>query len=118
MIEPAAIKFLNKRIDELIQQYKIRTNRPGRVILEELSELAVIRDELRKIQQKAAGKGDRQSSPRLPKEFPSVSALVHRLNSIARQIVNTQRSDPRKPELLNEMTRLCLIADSLYKPEL
>lgn len=117
MVEPAALKFLNKRIAELAQQHEIQTKRPRRVIFEELSELAVIRDELKKIQQKAA---DRtwQFSPRLPEEFPTVSALLHRLNSIARQIAHTHKSDPCRPELLNEMTRLCLVADSLYKREL
>ena len=118
MTESAALKFLNKRIAKLVRQRETLTNPPRRIILEELSELAVIRDELRKIQQEAAAEANRQISPHLPKEFPSVSALVHRLNSIAKQIVNTQKTDRRRPELLNEMTRLCLVADSLYKREL
>ena len=117
LVEPATLDSINKRIAELIQQYEIQKNRPRRVIFEELSELVVIRDELKKIQQRAADKPV-QLSRSLPKEFPTLGALVHRLNSIALQIAEIPKDDPHRPELLNEITRLCLVADSLHKREL
>ena len=46
MVEPAILKFLNERIAELTKQCESRENRE---ILEELSELTIIRDELKKI---------------------------------------------------------------------
>jgi hypothetical protein len=49
MIEPTTLKFLNERIAELTKQYETRENR---ALLEELSELTIIRDELKTIQQK------------------------------------------------------------------
>ncbi len=117
MVEPVVLKSLNKRIAELIQQYESQKNRPRRAILEELSELAVIRDELKTIQQMVVDRPG-QLSRCLPKEFPSLGALVRRLNTTAQQIVKIPKDDPRRPELLNEITRLCLVADSLYKREL
>ena len=117
MVDPDTLTSLNKRIAELIQQYEIGKDRPSRAILEELSELAVIRDELKKIQQKAADRSE-QLSRSLPKEFPTLGALINRLNTIARQITKIPKDDPRRPELLNEITRLCLAADSFYKRDL
>jgi hypothetical protein len=70
LVEPATLDSINKRIAELIQQYEIQKNRSRRAILEELSELVVIRDELKKIQQRAADKPV-QLSRSLPKEFPT-----------------------------------------------
>ena len=93
LVEPATLDSINKRIAELIQQYEIQKNRPRRVILEELSELVVIRDELKKVQQRAADKPV-QLSRSLPKEFPTLGALVHRLNSIALQIAEIPKDDP------------------------
>jgi hypothetical protein len=51
MVEPTTLKFLNERIADLTKQCESRENR---AILEELSELTVIRDELKKIQQRTA----------------------------------------------------------------
>ena len=117
MVDPATLNSLNKRIAELIRQYENQKNRPRGAILEELSELAVVRDELKKLQQRAVDRPE-QLSGCLPNEFSSLGALVHRLNSIARQIAKTPKDNPRRPELLNEITRLCLVADSLYNREL
>jgi hypothetical protein len=113
MVEPATLKFVNNRIAELIQQYELGRERPRRAILEELSELAVVRDELKKIQQRAADRPE-QMSQSLPKEFPTLGALVHRVNRIAQEIAKTRKNDPHRPDLLNEITRLCLVAYSLY----
>ena len=113
MVEPATLKFVNNRIAELIQQCELGRDRPRRAILEELSELAVVRDELKKIQQRAADRPE-QMSQSLPKEFPTLGALVHRVNRIAQEIAKTRKNDPHRPDLLNEITRLCLVAYSLY----
>ena len=117
MVKPASLTALNRRIGVLIQQYDSEKSRHRSAIFQELSELAVIRDELKKIQQKAVNK-PKQLSQRLSKEFPTLGALVHRLNSTARQIAKIRKDDPHRPELLNEITRLCLVADSLYEREL
>jgi len=113
MVEPASLKFLNERIAELTKQCESRENR---AILEELSELTIIRDELKKIQQRTADRPE-QLSQHLPKEFPSLEALVHQLNSLALQIAKTPKDDPRRSDLLNEITSLCLITDFLFDRE-
>ena len=114
MVEPATLKFLNERIAELTKQCEGRENR---AILEELSELTIIRDELKKIQQRTADRPD-QSLRHLPKEFPTLEALAHQLNSLALQIAKTPKDDLRRSELLNEITSLCLITDFLCAREL
>jgi hypothetical protein len=117
MVTPDSLRFLNQRIAVLIQRYDSEKSRHRSAILQELSELAVIRDELKKIQQHAVNR-PKQLPQRLPKEFPTLGALVHRLNSTAQQIAQIRKDDPRRTELLNEITRLCLVADSVYKREL
>ena len=114
MIELSTLKLLNERIAELSKQCESRENR---AILEELSELTIIRDELKKIQQRTADRPE-QLSRHLPKEFPSLEALLHQLNSLALQIAKTPKDDPRRSGLLNEITSLCLITDSLCEREL
>jgi len=114
MIEPTTLKFLNERIAELTKQYETRENR---ALLEELSELTIIRDELKTIQQRTADRPE-QLLRRLPKEFPSLEALVNQLNSLALELAKTPKDDTHRPELLNEITRLCLVTDSLYEREL
>ena len=116
MVTPASLRSLNQRIAVLIQQYDSEKSRHRGAILQELSELAVIRDELKKIQQKAVNR-PQQLPRRLPNEFPTL-ALVHRLTSTAQQIAQIRKDDPRRTELLNEITRLCQVADSVYKREL
>lgn len=86
-------------------------------MLDEISELNVIRDELRRIQQRAAERPP-YASHSLPKEFPTLEALLLRLNAVAQQIAKTAKDDPYRPELLNEITRLSLAADSFFKKEL
>jgi hypothetical protein len=113
MVEPA-LRFLNMRMAELTREYEVRNKNPrGAAILEELSELTVIRDELKRIE----GNGNIADRPPrgLPPEFPTVETLFYRLNSLAQRIAKTRRDDPQRPELLNELTRLCFVADSLRK---
>ena len=116
MIISASLTSLNTRIAVLIQQYDSEKSWHRSAILEELSELAVIRDELKKIQQQAVNTPKRLTP--LTKEFPTLGALVHSLNGTARQIAKIRKNDPRRPELVNEITRLCLVAHSVYKRNL
>jgi hypothetical protein len=67
---------------ELIREYEVRKNHPrGAAILQELSELTVIRDELRKF--KANGETTEQPPRSLPWEFPTVETLFYQLNNLA-----------------------------------
>ena len=93
-------------------------------MLDEISELNVIRDELRKIQQSAekidmgAAERPQYTSIFLSKEFPTIEAFLLRLNAVAQQIAKTPKGDPHRPELLNEITRLSLAAETIFKKEL
>ena len=95
---------------ELSQQYQTRPS-----LAEEFSELATIRDQLERILDSLL---QRTEESQLPPEFPTVSAAVHRLNTVARQIARTSKGDPHRHHLLNEMTTLCFMADLLCKREL
>lgn len=104
-------------MSELLHSCELQKDNPRKAVLEEISELNVIRDELRRIQQRATEQ-QRDASRSLPKEFPTLEVLLLRLNSVARQVVKTPKDDPNRPELLNEITRLSLAADSVFKKEL
>ena len=116
-IEPVSLRALNRRMAELLHYCELQKNNPRKAVLDEISELNVIRDELRRIQQRAAER-PRYASHSLPKEFPTLDALLLRLNAVAQQIAKTAKNDPYRPELLNEITRLSLAADSFFKKEL
>jgi len=113
VVEPTALRFLNKRMAELSQEYKTRPT--CNEIAEELSELTVIRDQLKRV-------GETLIEPpkelQLSKEFPTLGAFVYRINALAREIATIRKGDPHRHELLNEMTWLCLMADSRSKREL
>ena len=117
MIEPVSLRVLNRRMAELLHYCEVQKNQPRKAVLDEISELNVIRDELRKLQQRAAER-TQYTSRSLPKEFPTIDALLLRLNAVAQQIAKTPKDDPHRPELLNEITRLSLAADSFFKKEL
>jgi hypothetical protein len=117
MIEPVSLRALNRRMAELLHRCELEKNRPRKAVLDEISELNVIRDELRKIQQRAAERSQ-YTSMSLTKEFPTMEAFLLRLNAVAREIAKTAKDDPHRPELLNEITRLSLAADAIFKKEL
>ncbi|HEY1234485.1 MAG TPA: hypothetical protein VGH22_13995 [Candidatus Binatia bacterium] len=102
---------------ELLHYCELQKNRPRKAVLDEISELNVVRDELRRIQQRAAER-PQHTSMSLSKEFPTIEAFLFRLNAVARQIAKTPKDDPHRPELLNEITRLSLAADAIFKKEL
>ena len=117
MIEPVSLRALNRRMAELLHRCEVQKNQARKAELDEISELNVIRDELRKIQQRAADRPQHVSRC-LPKEFPTIDALLLRLNAVAQQIAKTPKDDPYRPELLNEITRLSFAADAIFKKEL
>ena len=117
MVEPVSLRALNRRMAELLHRCELERDRPRKAVLDELSELNIIRDELRKIQQRAAER-PRYSSVSLSKEFPTLEALLLRLNTVVQKIAKTPKDDPHRPELLNEITRLSLAADAIFKKEL
>ena len=117
MIEPVSLRALNRRMAELLHHCELQKDRSRKAVLDEISELNVIRDELRKIQQRAAER-PQYTSIFLSKEFPTIEAFLLRLNAVAQQIVKTPKSDPHRPELLNEITRLSLAAEAIFKKEL
>jgi hypothetical protein len=111
VVEPTALRFLDKRMAELTHQYESRTRQE---IGDELSELAVIRDQLKTILEMSLGSRELQFS----KDFPTLGTFVQRITTLAHQIARTSKGDPQRHELLNEMTWLCLMADSHCKREL
>jgi hypothetical protein len=116
MIEPVSLRALNRRMAELLHHCELQKN-PRKAVLDEISELNVIRDELRKIQQRAA-EGLRYNSTSFSKEFPTIDTFLLRLNAVAQKIAKTPKDDPHRPELLNEITRLSFAADAIFKKEL
>jgi hypothetical protein len=113
MVESTALRFLNKRMAELSQQYQRRPTRTK--IAEELSELTALRDQLQRLLESLIQRPkESQPSP----EFPTLGAFVQRIDTLARQIARTSKDDPHRHELLNEMTSLCFMADTFCKREL
>ena len=112
VVEPTALRFLDKRMAELSHQYESRTRQE---IADELSELAVIRDQLKTILEMSLGW---PKELHFSKDFPTLGTFVHRIGSLAHQIARTRKGDPQRHELLNEITWLCLMADSHSKREL
>jgi len=117
MIEPVSLRALNRRMAELLHRCEVQKTPPRKAVLDEISELNVVRDELRKIQQRAAERPQYTSMSR-SKEFPTIEAFLFRLNAVAQQIAKTPKDDPHRPELLNEITRLSLAAEAIFKKEL
>ena len=113
MVEPTALRFLNKRMTELSQQYQTRPSRTE--IAEELYELAALRDQLKKILEAIV---QRPKESQLSPEFPTLGAFVHRINTLARQIAMISKDDPHRHELLNEITSLSFMAEICWKREL
>jgi hypothetical protein len=117
MAEPlTTLAVVNQRMYELIREYDALPSNHLRAaeILEELSEFSVVRAELQKIESKV--KAFSKAGLVMPAaEFPTIEALYRRINSVARQIAETRRDDPRRQDPVNELTRLSILADSLKK---
>ena len=115
MPSPVVLKMVNKRLAELTRQYTaIRKGDPRALaIAEELSQVGTVRDEIQRIQEKLGRSGQPPRS--LPSESPTVETLLRRMDKLARQFAETPRVDPGRSEIVNEITRLSFLADSLFK---
>jgi hypothetical protein len=112
MPSPVVLKMVNKRLAELTRQYTaIRKGDPRALaIAEELSQVGTVRDEIQRIQEKLGRSGQPPRS--LPSESPT---LLRRMDKLARQFAETPREYPGRSEIVNEITRLSFLADSLFK---
>ena len=110
MEDPTSLKFVNRRIGELTKEYAAAHTTDARtwVIVEELSQLSIVRDELKKIQGKVYTAA--QSTER-----PKIETLFRDMDKLARQMTETRRENRDRSEIVNEITRLSFIADSLSK---
>jgi hypothetical protein len=109
MDEPTSLKFVNRRIDELTKEYAAaETHARTAAIFEELSQLSIVRDELKKIQRKVY-------TAEQPTERPKIETLFREMDKLARQIAETRRENRDRCEIVNEITRLSFLADSLSK---
>ena len=110
MDEPTSLKFVNRRISELTKKYAAAQTIDARTsaIVEELSQLSIVRDELKKIQRKVYTTA--QSTER-----PKIETLFREMDKLARQMTETRRENRDRSEIVNEITRLSFIADSLSK---
>ena len=114
MDEPTGLKFVSRRIGELTQAYAAaQTTDPCILaIVEELSQLSIVRDELKKIQGKVHAK---PATKALPSECPKIEMLFRQMDRLARQIAAMPRENRDRSEIVNEITRLSFLADSLSK---
>ena len=105
------LKMVNRRLAELTRQYTaIRKGDPRALaIAEELSQIGTVRDEIQRIQEKLR----RSGQP--PRSLPSVGTLLRRMDKLARQFPEMPREYPGRSEIVNEITRLTFLADSLLK---
>jgi len=110
MDEPTSLKFVNRRIGELTKAYAAAQTTDARtsVIVEELSQLSIVQDELKKIQGKVHTAA--QSTER-----PKIEKLLREMDKLARQMTETRRENRDRSEIVNEITRLSFLADSLSK---
>ena len=95
MDEPTSLKFVNRRIGELTKEYAIAHTTDARtsVIVEELSQLSIVRDELKKIQGKVYTTA--QSTER-----PKIETLFREMDKLARQIAETRRENRDRCEIV------------------
>jgi uncharacterized coiled-coil DUF342 family protein len=110
MDEPISLKFVNRRIGELTKKYAAAQTADARTsaIVEELSQLSIVRDELKKTQRKIY-------TAEQPTERPKIETLFREMDKLARQIAETRRENRDRCEIVNEITRLSFLADSLSK---
>ena len=78
------------------------------IAVEELSQLSIVRDELKKIQRKVY-------TAEQPTERPKIETLYREMDKLARQMTETRRENRDRSEIVNEITRLSFLADSLFK---
>src|SRR5262245_14682772 len=83
-------------------------------LLEEITQLNVVRTELNKVGTEVRlGHGSWAISAR--EESITVEALFRRMDKLARQIAESPREDPVRHRIINELTGLTMLSDSLAK---
>ncbi len=107
--------FLTERIGVLIREYNtvLMNDRGGAGLLDELSRLSVLRDELKNVARTKQQAKNRLVMP--PAEFSTIEAVYHRMDTLARDVAATPRGDPGRLEIIEDMTRLSILADSVKK---
>ena len=110
MDESTSLKFVNRRIGELTKKYAAAQTTDARTsaIVEELSQLSIVRDELKKTQRKIY-------TAEQPTERPKIEMLFREMDKLARQMTETRRENRDRSEIVNEITRFSFLADSLSK---
>ena len=98
MDEPTSLKFVNRRIGELTKEYAAAQTTDARTS-EELSQLSMVRDELKKIQRKVY-------TAEQPTERPKIETLFREMDKLARQMTETRRENRDRSQIVNEITRL------------
>jgi hypothetical protein len=115
MPSPVVLKMVNRRLAELTRQYTaVRKGDPRALaIAEELSQIGTVRDEIQRIQEKLGCSGRPPKSS--PSESPTVATLLRRMDNLVRQFAAMPRDYPGRSEIVNEITGLTFLADSLLK---
>jgi uncharacterized coiled-coil DUF342 family protein len=93
---------VNRRIGELTKEYSTAQTTDARTsaIVEELSQLSIVRDELKKIQGKVYTAAQSTERPKIETFF---------------RAMDKRRENRDRSEIVNEITRLSFLADSLSK---
>jgi SpoVK/Ycf46/Vps4 family AAA+-type ATPase len=108
MAEPVSLEDVNRRIGELVREYYTMKPDDARVadIVSELSRLLSLSGALKKSKTRLAVAATR---------FPTLEALYREMDSVARDIAETPRSDPRRHALVDELTAFTILADRVRR---
>jgi hypothetical protein len=107
--------FLTERIGELIRDYNtvLMNGRGGAGLLDELSRLSVLRNEVKNVAHTKQQAKNRLVMP--PAKFSTIDAVYRRMDGLARDVAATPRGDPRRLKMIEEMARLGILAESVKK---
>jgi hypothetical protein len=112
------LKFLNEHIGELILEYNnaLMNDRPATELLDELSQLCVLRGELKKTQ--SITNEEEKNGLAMPRiEFSNLDAVYRRIDELAREVAVPPRGNPRRFEMIEEIARHSIFAESVKKEE-
>ncbi len=106
---------MNERVGERIREYNtaLMNDRSAAGFLDELSRLGVLRDELKNVTRAKQQTKNRLAMP--PAQFSTIDAVYRRMDELAREIAVIPRYDPRRLDIIEDMTRLSILADSVTK---
>jgi hypothetical protein len=109
------LEFLNERIGELIREYNaaLMNDRSAAGLFDELSRLSVLREETKKIASTKQTLEQRFSIPAA--EFTTIETVYRRIDGLAHEVAATPHGDPHRIEIIEDMVRLGILADSVKK---